>query len=202
MSGLIQLDQVDGAFAAREEWGANCGPVALAAALGLTLDEIRPAVSPGGSFRGHMGIRDIREAVVRAGSEVVRSWSKVFGPIDCMEFGLQMKAAHRRLRLGDWPLLVVVRFGGPWDGNPRASATYRHVICYRHCKAAGFEHEQKLRGPGWVLDAGQREGGAAYWLPVRKWANRTLLDLIPDRGSGLVSVDWIGEVCQTNRGEP
>ena len=48
-----------------EEWGATCGPGALAAALGLTLAEVRPAVSKSGHFPGYMSIPDIERALRR-----------------------------------------------------------------------------------------------------------------------------------------
>ena len=40
-------------------WGANCGPAALAGALGLQLADVRAAVSTGPTFKGHMTIGDM-----------------------------------------------------------------------------------------------------------------------------------------------
>lgn len=191
----MKLEPVTGAVQAHADWGANCGPVALAAALELPLDHIRIAVSPRGRFKGYMGVRDLREAIAVSGHKIDRSWSKPMGSTDVLEFSHYLGDAIKRMRIGDGPILVLIRFCGPWDGIPRAAATYRHVVCYRHVNADGWEHEQRLSGPGFVLDANQLDAdGSAYWMPARFWARRTLCDLLPERGDGRVAIDWIAEV--------
>ena len=193
----VDLEPVRGVELAHDDWGANCGPTALAAALGMTMDEVRPAVAPTGIFKGYMGVRDLRLAVVRAGRELARSWSNPAERVDALRVGDELKRQAKRLRWGDRPMLVLVRFHGPWDLVQRAAACYRHAFCYRHCDAPqGREDEQRIHGPGWVLDAGQRTAdGAAYWLPARVWSRRALLDLIPDRGTGEVAISWVGEIA-------
>jgi hypothetical protein len=103
---------------AHTAWGCNCGPSALAACLGRTLDQIRPYM---GEFeqRGYTNVTNMRESIARAGARIVRSYEK-------------------------WPPvgvgLVRIQWGGPWiiDGKParwaaRAShwvATYRSPQSY------------------------------------------------------------------------
>ena len=58
-------------------WGANCGPIALAAGLRRTLAQVRPLL--GTSFKGYMNARDMLDAVKNAGRlgrlvEVEQGW--------------------------------------------------------------------------------------------------------------------------------
>lgn len=82
----FSADDLNRAYA---EWRCNCGPSALAACLGWTLDAIRPHL---GDFeaKGYMSPTMMRRAVEAAGF-------------------------HRRDALS-WPRhgLVRVQFGGPW----------------------------------------------------------------------------------------
>jgi hypothetical protein len=96
----------DDAQRAWEVWGANCGPAAAAAMLGLTLDEIRP----------HLGLFESRRYTSPAMMfgllrRVGAKWSTYYG-------------ADR------WPAhgLVRVQWEGPWTqpGVP-PPARYRHT---------------------------------------------------------------------------
>src|SRR5690606_15705217 len=74
--GLHAHSHVPDVVEASDAWGANCGPTAIAAALHTTLEAIKPAVAPDGTFKGHMGVRDFKAALERAGATIVRAWSK------------------------------------------------------------------------------------------------------------------------------
>ena len=86
------------------DWGANCGPAALAAACGLTLDDVRPHLE---------GFERKRYT----------NPTMMFGALD------SLGVRWRRLKPCAWPDygLVRVQWHGPWmaDGVPRR-ARYRH----------------------------------------------------------------------------
>lgn len=98
---------------AHDDWGCNCGPAALAFALGKTLDEIRPFLGPF-EDRRYMNITNMRNSISDAGGRVTREY-KGWPPVG----------------VG----LVRVQWGGPWiiDGKPaRWAATATHwVATYR-----------------------------------------------------------------------
>ena len=93
---------VEGANKAWLEWGANCGPWALAAALGKDLDEVRPLL-PAFARRRFVTEIDMRAALSAAGV----SW-------DEPQTG--------------WPSFGVVRVAwhGPWWDSPEPFARLRH----------------------------------------------------------------------------
>lgn len=171
---------------ANAAWGANCGPTAVAGALGLTMDQVREAVSPDGAFKGFMGVADFKSAIPRAGGRIVRSWSR--------------PDKRELYRTDGSPILVLIRFCGPWDGVPRARSRYRHAFVYRH----GYHRDldwwnQRAQGPGWVYDANgtvpTEDGGfVTPWLPLHAWRNRVMPELIPDRGNGETAIDWMAQV--------
>jgi hypothetical protein len=177
----LQLCGVGDVNAAYYTWGSTCGPAALAAALGLQLSDVRAAVSPGGSFKGYMGVADLKDAIPRAGGRIVRTWSR---------------PEKSTLEQTDGaPILVLLRFLGPWDEIPnervraRVQATYRHLICYRHGYFGPLTHYgQRANGPGWVFDVN------SDWKPMRVWARRVVPELVPKRGTGEWSIDWMAQV--------
>lgn len=94
-------------FEAGDWWGANCGPMALAAVLGLpTVEAVRPLIQP---FRGFMSATDMLKAIRQAGS----LWRSSETP---------------------WPSpigLVRIQWLGPWCApgvNPRAAYRMTHWI--------------------------------------------------------------------------
>lgn len=185
---------VDGVLAAMREWGASCGPTAIAAALEVPLATVRPAVSDGDSFRGYMGVRDFKAAIPRAGGRIVRAWSKPIEPVDAMWFD------HELAKVTDGtdgaPLVVLIRFCGPWDAIPRAAATYRHAFAYRRMFVEPrTSWAQASHGPGWVCDINNlATTDCAPWVPAYVWRTQTLLDLLPKRGDGNVAIDWMAQV--------
>jgi hypothetical protein len=103
--------------AASAEWGANCGPASLAAALGVQLADVRAAVSEKGKFRGYMTITHMRQALDVLGIRLRRVEAP---PRD--EFCLRYRHNREHVRI------VCVAWTGPWSANPKAAAAHRHFI--------------------------------------------------------------------------
>jgi hypothetical protein len=113
----LRFDEQD-AERAWNDWGCNCGPAALAAALNMTLDDVRTHMGPF-EQRGYTNVTNMRESIASAGGRITRTFT-------------------------NWPPvgtgLVRIQWGGPWiiDGKParwaaRAShwvATYRNPQSY------------------------------------------------------------------------
>lgn len=185
---------VDGVIAASRDWGANCGPTAIAAALGIPLDTVRGAVSEGGRFKGYMGVPDFRAAIPRAGGRIVRSWSKPADPVDA--FYADHLLASATTETDGAAMIVLIRFCGPWDVVPRAAAKFRHAFAYRRMFVEPRSSwAQASHGPGWVCDVNNlATTDCAPWIPAYVWRTQTLLDLLPKRGDGRVAIDWMAQV--------
>jgi hypothetical protein len=163
LPALLDVDQAIG------EWGANCGPAALAGALGLQLADVRAAVSDDGFFRGYMSITDMKKALPRLGVVPEKVWTTPPNGMLAQTNGA--------------PILCCVTWGGPWSGVPRAAAKHRHFIVYRH----GYVGSQ---GPGWVCDVNV-DGG---WILASEWKEKLLPDLLPERGDGTWAIQWAAQV--------
>lgn len=88
-----------------ESWGANCGPGAIAAVLGLDVKDVRRLVQP---FRGFMNPTEVMRAFRTAG----RKPEKIDRP----------RTAG----------LAYVQWKGPWEkGGARACYAHTHWIAYR-----------------------------------------------------------------------
>lgn len=103
---------------ASEEWGANCGPTAIAAIIGMTLDEVRPHM---GDFerKGYTNPTLMWETLNRLG----RPWRK---------------------SKPEWPGygLVRIQWEGPWTepgANPRWAYRHTHWV-------GGWRTEQRGYG--------------------------------------------------------
>lgn len=196
-SGAPCLDppSVDGVQLASDAWGCTCGPVAIAAALEVSLDAVREAVEQSGPFRGWMGVRDVKAALERLCATPARTWSKPVERVHPYYLGTPLAELGAR----DSTLLVMLRFTGPWDGVPRAAASYRHLIAYRR---AWLREPSWMgagpHGPGIVCDAnnGVTVGrpDIAIWYPWNRWVHRVLMHLLPERGDEHVAIDWAAEV--------
>lgn len=94
-------------IAAGDSWGANCGPMSLAAVLGLArVEDVRELVHP---FMGWMSPTDIRRALDRAGARHRETPHPAIG-------------------------LMRVQWLGPWCDagvDPRAAYRYTHWIGIR-----------------------------------------------------------------------
>ncbi len=158
-------------------WGANCGPAALAGALGLHLADVRAAVSTGPTFKGHMTISDMKRALASLGKRPAREWSRP--PTSELE---QTRGAMT---------VACVQWVGPWLGT-RGEPAYRHFIAYAH----GFFGAV---GPGWVCDVNNHAvfDGGMDWAPRPVWEAHVVPLLLPRRrdgslrGDGTWRIQWM-----------
>ncbi len=130
-------------------WGANCGPTALAAVLGMSVAAVRPIVEAvqGGKFIGYMNAGHLVDCLRQAGRS---SWRT-----DC---------GRGEVR---WPKtrgLCVLQFDGPWcePGVP-AKARYR----YTHIVAA-------IADGLLIYDCNNDD----VWLPRPKWEREVIAGLV------------------------
>ena len=131
------------AEAAHAKWGANCGPAALAAIMGLTLDQVRP----------HMGDFESKgytnpTLMFAALDSIGRRWRRA----RCVDTPFGMR----------WPDygLVRVQWEGPWTapGVP-LRARYR----FTHWVAAARE------GAGVAVFDVNASGNGSGWCSVEDW---------------------------------
>jgi len=105
----------DDANRAHDEWGANCGPGALAAIMGMTLDEARPRLI-GFDAKGYTNPTMMFDALKSVSAD----------------FAVRRFPDGRYCDL-DWPLfgLARIQWEGPWT-NPgvpmRARYRYTHWV--------------------------------------------------------------------------
>lgn len=121
------------ADAAYDEWGCNCGPAAIAAICGLTLDQLRPHF---GDFeeKRYTNPTLMWQILNRVAPG---SWSHVYPPDIWPRWGL-----------------VRIQWGGPWMafGVP-ARAQYRHTHWVGSCAVpgdVGIFDVNALHVGGWV----------------------------------------------------
>lgn len=123
----ISLAQAD---AAEREWGANCGPGALAGILGLTLEEVRP----------HMG--DFEE-------KGYTNPTLMYAALDSL--GVDWRKIGK-----SWPRYGLVRVGweGPWTDSGSWMAAARHTHWIGTALVGGrrgvFDINCVTNGSGWV----------------------------------------------------
>jgi hypothetical protein len=118
----------DESNAAHDAWGCNCGPAALAFALGMTLDEIRPHL---GDFeaRRYTNPTLMLASIKRAGGRV-------------LNYRTYEQYSLRAYTIPRMTGLLRIQWNGPWterSANPRWA--YRHT----HWIAPWLdEHEQAV----------------------------------------------------------
>jgi hypothetical protein len=125
-------------------WGANCGPSALAAILGMTAAEVRPIVErvQGGRFLNYMNAGHLTDALRQVGREVWR--------VECLRGQVRWPSARG---------LCVIQFDGPWcePGVPvKARYRYTHIVA-------------SIRGGALIYD-----GNANRWLPMQEWKDKIM----------------------------
>lgn len=123
---------------AHAEWGCNCGPAALAAACGLSLDEAR-VLLPEFDRKRFVNITMMREAIAEAGWMIVHDWKRCW-------------AAGERS-------LIRVQFGGPWiaaEGEAAQKWQVRSACMATHWIA-------QFRGPGGLAFVFDVNSGLVPW---------------------------------------
>jgi hypothetical protein len=123
---------------AHDEWGANCGPGALAAIMGRTLDEVRPHMD-GFEGKGYTNPTMMFDALRSIGAK----WKSRTVGSECAVVG--------------WPRygLARIQWEGPWTGTGvpiRARYHYTHLVgswIGRHGVGV-FDINCINNGSGWV----------------------------------------------------
>jgi hypothetical protein len=142
---------------AHDLWGANCGPTALAALLGLDCKNVRLAFNAGGKWPGYTNPSKM-EAACRALGANVR-WTSP---------GLEPPASATLPAQGCG--LIHVQFTGPWEKWPREA--------YRHTHWIAFDWRRTLDRYGapegdpvlFTFDCNWGPFGA--WMPLDLWVQR------------------------------
>lgn len=195
----LDLRGVGDIDAASAEWGANCGPAALAGALGLQISDVFQAVSERPQadrqlelvavepeppkFRGYMNVRHMIDALEHLGAKFGRRWKNPgTAVLDAVNGGT---------------LLIRIQWGGPWTRDPRAALTHSHWIAYKHGYFGPRTHYARVSGgeqePGWILDVNNLSNS---WVPRWMWEKTVVPLLLPERGDGTWSLSWVGEVLR------
>lgn len=139
MNALRPRFTADDADRAHEAWGANCGPGAIAAILGMTLDEVRPHMEACGfAAKRYTNPMMMLEVLERIGTRF-RSRS-IASNVPKLEF------PHYGLARIQWE--------GPWTkpGVP-ARVAYRHTHWVGACTLADdvgiYDINAMANGSGW-----------------------------------------------------
>ena len=146
---------IDQAQAASDEWGFNCGPAAVAAVCGLTLDQVRPML---GDFekKGYTNPTLMWEILRNIG----RPWLNTLQ---------QCSSEHQGCLAFPQYGLARVQWEGPWTA-PGCPMRVR----YRHTHWVGAISSTKdLTEPGWeeplIFDVNCMCVGG--WVPLSEWAD-------------------------------
>jgi hypothetical protein len=123
---------------AYDAWGCNCGPGALAALTGLTLEQVRPHI-PDFPAKGYTNP------------------TMMFDALDSIGVRWKCTVLGKRVPMVEWPALGLARvqWEGPWTapGVPMA-ARYRHThwvgACRRGERLGIFDINCLNNGSGWV----------------------------------------------------
>lgn len=165
---------LDDAVAASETWGANCGPGAIAAIAGMTLDELRPHM---GDFeaKGYTNPTLMWEVLTRLGLV----WRKRPGRVD-----LDILPAWGVAR---------IQWEGPWcePGVP-VRARYRHT----HWIGVGLHEMRPI-----AFDINCMSVGG--WVPWSEWKSQVAPWLIREavpRANGKWHITHVADVARRDHG--
>lgn len=163
---------------AGDSWGANCGPMSLAAVLGLpSVEAARPLVQP---FRGFMSPTAMQDALTTA----KRAYT--------------LRSLERGAK-DPWPEfgLVRIQWDGPWCGegvNPQAAYRYTHWVGVRRGLPKGDErldwHDDRAV---MIYDATPNR-----WIPLARW-EAWAPTLYPKRATGHFPVTAISVIRPRGR---
>lgn len=148
--------------AANQAWGANCGPGALAAIAGLTLDEVRPAL-------------------VGFDKKRYTNPAMMFGALDRLRIKYKPEVGIiYPVGPSGWPRygLCRIQWEGPWTKPgvpPRVAYRYTHWV--------GAQHGYSSVG---IFDINAM--GSGGWIGLNDWADELvpwLLNALYKKASGL-----------------
>ncbi|WP_292477392.1 hypothetical protein [Mesorhizobium sp.] len=162
----------DDADRAHEQWGANCGPGAIAAICGMTLDEVRP----------HMG-----DFETKGYTNPTLMWATL------RSIGVRFSYRGGHLGQTNWPShgLCRVQWEGPWTQpgvSPRAA--YRHT----HWIGAACD---PVKGIG-IFDI-NAIGNGTGWCALEDWVGMLvpwILEECVPRANGGWHLTHVVEVAQ------
>jgi hypothetical protein len=154
---------IEQAHAAADEWGFNCGPAALCAALELTPDEVRPHLD-GFDRKRYTNPTMMWDALRRLGVD----WGKFV-------LGSKPRHSSRFPSLG----LARVQWSGPWcDPGRPPQAAYRHTHWVAACGSSDPVAIFDVNNPGswvsldswstilvpWLLKETEPKSDGRWWL--------------------------------------
>lgn len=165
MIPALKFTEAD-AHRAHEEWGSNCGPGAIAAVLGMSLDELRP---------------HLEQFEQRGYTNPTMMWRILEG----------LGVSYRRQRpVNNWPTfgLAVVQWHGPWTA-PGARRNDR----YRYTHWVGV-HTQIGTADVGIFDINAMNSGG--WVREVDWATTIVPWIMADepRYSGIWSLNHSVEI--------
>ncbi|MEN6533791.1 MAG: hypothetical protein ABFD89_09030 [Bryobacteraceae bacterium] len=138
----VYVFSAEDAGKAAQEWGANCGPMALAMSLGRHIREIRGAI-PGFDQKGYTSPTMMAGALSNLGVPVKREVK-----------GTQARSA----KWSDWPDrgLVRIQWSGPWTAP---GTNGRWAYCFTHW-VASLRTEKGF----WIFDCNTGWSDPGYWI--------------------------------------
>lgn len=157
---------------AYEEWGANCGPGAIAAVLGMTLDQLRPHMSDF-ERKHYTNPLLMWEVLNRLGAK----WRIVKPPRSWPNYGLAR-----------------VQWEGPWTAPgvpPR--------VAYRHTHWVGAQYSAQRQDTG-IFDINAMNSGG--WVSVSDWAGTIvpwILEQCEPKASGRWHLTHVVEIEREGR---
>lgn len=163
---LFTVEDADRAY---DEWGANCGPGAIAAIMGLTLDQVRP----------HMGDFERKRY-----TNPTLMWATL------RRLGAMFSYRGGDLGRENWPAygLARIQWEGPWT-RPGAPIAAR----YRHTHWVGARRTQTSVG---VFDINCMNNGSG-WVDVSDWVGTVvpwLLSVCEPKASGQWHITHAAEI--------
>jgi hypothetical protein len=136
---------LEAAKKATKEWSFSCGPLSLAALIGLRPEEVHEKI---GRFKGYTGRRDMEDMLGRCGYLVLEKTPGKALPIHWPAYGL-----------------VLIQFCGPWMIERTTGMTVGSGRNARWaCKHTHWIAAQKKERTIWVYDF-----NTGHWVPEPEW---------------------------------
>lgn len=128
-----------------DEWNCSCGPAALAAALGITLNMVRPYVGEDFVAKGYMSPTMMKAAIERVGRRIVTD----------------DRTRYREAEKLPADALVRIQWEGPWTApgmNARWAYGATHWVWAQY-----WVPDLRQHGRLWIFDINQGWAPAEYW---------------------------------------